>query len=79
MRMTSKGQVTVPLHIRERAGLVPGSEVEFEIDDGGLVRLRRKGDAEQPRNAALEKAIDQMRGSATAGLSTEEIMALTRG
>ena len=79
MRMTSKGQVTVPLHIRERAGLVPSSEVEFEIDDEGVVRLRRKGDAEQPRNAALEKAIDQMRGSATAGLSTEEIMALTRG
>ena len=79
MRMTSKGQVTVPLPIRERSGLVPGSEVEFEIDDEGVVRLRRKGDAEQPRNAALEEAIGRMRGSATAGMSTEEIMALMRG
>ena len=77
--MTSKGQVTVPLHIRERAGLVPGSEVGFEIDDEGVVRLRRKGDTEQPRNAALEDVIGRMRGSATAGLSTEEIMALMRG
>ena len=79
MRMTSKGQVTVPLHIRELTGLVPGSEVEFEVDDEGVVRLRRKGDAEQPRNAALKKAIGRMRGSATVGLSTEEIMALMRG
>ena len=79
MRMTSKGQVTVPLPIREQAGLVPGSEVEFEIDADGVVRLRRKGDAEQPRNAALEDAIGRLRGSATTGMSTEEIMALTRG
>ena len=79
MRITSKGQVTVPLPIRERAGLVPGSEVEFEIDDEGAVRLRRMSDGRQPRNAALEEAIGRLRGSATAGMSTEEIMALTRG
>ena len=77
MRITSKGQVTVPLPIRERAGLVPGSEVEFEIGEDGVVRLRRAG--EQPRNAALEEAIGRLRGSATSGMSTEEIMALTRG
>lgn len=77
MRITSKGQVTVPLPIRERAGLVPGSEVEFEIDGDGVVRLRRAGD--QPRNVTLEEAIGRMRGSATTGMSTEEIMALTRG
>ena len=44
-----------------------------------MVLLRRKGDADQPRNAAPEEAIGRMRGSATAGLSTEEIMALMRG
>ena len=77
MRITSKGQVTVPLSIRERAGLVPGSEVAFEIGEDGVVRLRRKDD--QPRNVALEGAIERLRGSATAGMTTEEIMALTRG
>ena len=77
MRITSKGQVTVPLPIRERAGLVPGSEVAFEIGEDGVVRLRRKDD--QPRNVALEGAIERLRGSATAGMTTEEIMALTRG
>ena len=77
MRITSKGQVTIPLSIREQAGLVPGLEVEFEVDDAGMVRLHRKAD--RPRNAALEEAIDRLRGSATTKMSTEEIMALTRG
>ena len=77
MRITSKGQVTVPLPIRERAGLVPGSEVAFDIGEDGVVRLRRKDD--QPRNVALDGAIERLRGRATAGMTTEEIMALTRG
>ena len=76
MRITSKGQVTIPSGIRERAGLVPGSEVEFEIGDDGVVRLCRT-DA-QPRGAGLEQAIERLRGSATTKMSTEEIMALTR-
>ena len=76
MRITSKGQVTIPSAIRERAGLVPGSEIEFEIGDDGVVRLRR-ADA-HPRGAALEQSIERLRGSATAKMSTEEIMALTR-
>ena len=38
MRITSKGQVTIPQEIRERAGLLPNTEVEF-IYDGKTVRL----------------------------------------
>ena len=80
MRVTSKGQVTIPQAVRERAGLVPGSEVEFALDEDGAVILRRAG--AQPPNAALGAAIGRLRGAARRrgpGLSTEEIMTLTRG
>ena len=38
MRITSKGQVTIPADIRERAGLLPNTEVDFEFD-GKVVRI----------------------------------------
>ena len=38
MRITSKGQVTIPQAIRERAGLLPNTEVEF-LMDGDVVTL----------------------------------------
>ena len=72
--MTSKGQVTIPQNIRERLGLLPYSEVEFEVD-GDSVRIRkaRRGGR---RGAAL---IARMRGTAKPGMRTDEIMKLTRG
>lgn len=72
MRVTSKGQVTIPQAVRQRLGIVPGSEVQFELDDQGA-RLLRVGNGE---GAALAAG---MRGRATTARSTEEIMALTRG
>jgi AbrB family looped-hinge helix DNA binding protein len=73
MRLTSKGQVTIPQDIRERLGLLPHTEVEFEID-GDAVRIRpvRRSTS---RGDAL---IARMRGAATGRLSTDQIMALTR-
>lgn len=77
MRITSKGQVTIPKHIRQRAGLLPNTEVEWGFD-GQTVTLRpRRG----PRGD-LDKArrlVARMRGIADAGLATDEIMNLTRG
>lgn len=77
MRVTSKGQVTIPQAIRERAGFLPGTELEFAIGDDGVVRVARR--QEQPGNPVLATAIAKLRGRADAGLSTEAIMALTRG
>ena len=76
MRITSKGQVTIPIEIRERAGLLPGSEVEFVLD-GETVRLVRI----PPRRGESRGAriVRRLRGSATVSMSTDEIMALTRG
>lgn len=76
MRMTSKGQVTIPQHIREAAGFRPGVELDFVMDDAGVVRVRRHPD--QPEDPALKTAIDRLRGAATIRMTTEEIMALTR-
>ncbi len=75
MRITSKGQVTIPAEIREKAGLLPNTEVAFEFD-GKTVSIRRIPSAKKEgRGAAL---IRGLRGSATIALSTDEIMKLTR-
>ncbi len=74
MKITSKGQVTIPQDIRERHGFLPGTEVHFE-DKGDHVRLLKGADA--PRRGA--RIVAHMRGRADTRLTTEEIMALTRG
>jgi AbrB family looped-hinge helix DNA binding protein len=75
MRITSKGQVTIPAEIRERAGLLPHTEVEFEFD-GEVVRIVRaktgKGDGRWSRLVA------HLRGRGDVATSTDAIMALTR-
>jgi AbrB family looped-hinge helix DNA binding protein len=74
MRITSKGQVTIPIEIRERAGLLPHTEVRFEVE-GDAVRILRE---EKSSGGRGKRLLERMRGRATAGMSTEEIMALTR-
>ena len=75
MRITSKGQVTIPADIRERAGLLPHTKVEFAFD-GEVVRLVRsaadKGDGRGVRVVA------HLRGRGDVAMSTDAIMALTR-
>jgi AbrB family looped-hinge helix DNA binding protein len=74
MRVTVRGQVTIPQSIRHAAGIGPGTEVEFVLRDDGEIVLRRTAAAFE----ALDEAIDSLRGKANAGLSTELIMQLTR-
>ena len=76
MRITSKGQVTIPVEIRERLGLLPNSEVEFEVE-GSTVRIRKaRGGRAKGRGRSI---VAQLRGRASAGMTTDQIMALTRG
>lgn len=71
--VTSKGQVTIPKAIRDRLGIEPGSAVDFELaPDGRIVLVKIGGKPPRGRFAAL-------RGRAGVGLTTDEIMALTRG
>lgn len=76
MRITSKGQVTIPAHIREKAGMLPNTEVEFELD-GQVVKLVKARSRKQPSRG--EALVRHMRGRATVKMTTDEIMALTRG
>lgn len=77
MRVTSKGQVTIPQHVRLRLGLLPHTEVQFEIaGDHARIRKAGKGNGIGPRG---RRAIEALRGTATSRMSTDEIMALTRG
>lgn len=78
MRITSKGQVTIPQHIRDFAGFQPGTEVDFIIGADGVVRVVAAGQGAMVQDQRLQRAIEGLRGSADAGLSTEQILALTR-
>ena len=77
MQVTSKGQVTIPQEIRNRLGLLPHTRVEFELA-GDHVRLR-KAPLRPGERGRGQMVVDLLRGSATTGMSTDEIMALTRG
>jgi antitoxin PrlF len=73
MRVTSKGQVTIPIKIRQQLGIYPGSEIEFEVE-GDCVKLIPVKDASRGKRIATH-----LRGRATVQMSTDQIMALTRG
>jgi AbrB family looped-hinge helix DNA binding protein len=73
VRVTRKGQVTIPIAIRERVGIQPDTEVEFSVR--GDTVILRKASRGGRRGRRLVQA---MRGRATAPLTTDEIMALTR-
>lgn len=77
MRITSKGQVTIPQEIRNRLGLLPHTQVEFELaDDHARIRKARRPASEGLRGRL---ALDALRGTADTRMSTDEILALTRG
>jgi len=76
MRMTIKGQVTIPQEIREKLGLHPNSEVEFELA-GDSVRIRKaRGKGQKSRG---ERLLGLMRRAPKPSLTTDELMAMTRG
>jgi AbrB family looped-hinge helix DNA binding protein len=77
MQVTSKGQVTIPQEIRNRLGLLPHTNVEFELaGDHARIRKARHQPEQKSRGA---RAVELLRGTAQSGMSTDEILALTRG
>jgi AbrB family looped-hinge helix DNA binding protein len=73
MQVTSKGQVTIPQEIRNRLGLLPHTQVAFELA-GDHARIRKAGEGARGR-----LALDALRSTADVRMNTDEIMALTRG
>jgi AbrB family looped-hinge helix DNA binding protein len=72
MRVTTKGQVTIPINIRERLGITPDTEVDFLQEGDRVFLLKRKG------TARATCKFKKLRGIATVTMTTDEIMALTR-
>lgn len=70
--VTSKGQITIPKAVREALGVKPGSKVEFKALEDGHIAIVKQGPKPKGR-------FDRFQGVATTKLTTEEIMALTRG
>jgi AbrB family looped-hinge helix DNA binding protein len=74
VRITSKGQVTIPQQVRRELGLEPGDEVEIVVRDGAATIVPAQGPSGRGR-----RIVDALLGRGDVELSTDEIMALTRG
>lgn len=75
MRVTSKGQVTIPIELRERFGIDEHAEVDFEPTEGGiLLRVR-----EMDRGQLVVERMRAVGKRARKEHSTEELMRLMRG
>ncbi len=73
MKVTTKGQVTIPEAIRNKLGITPATEVDFIEKNGRVYLVKKKG-------AAINtQKFKSLRGIATVKMTTDEIMALTRG
>ena len=71
--ITQKGQVTLPKMVRERLGIRPGEEVEFRLNEHGEVVV------EKAKGGRPVERVSKWRGFFGPGLTTDEIMAMTRG
>jgi AbrB family looped-hinge helix DNA binding protein len=80
MRVTSKGQVTIPKGIRQRTGIRPGTEVEF-VERKDEVVMRKSGPrrSQGKRDIEFEAYLQRVRGTLDLGMSTDEYMELLRG
>ena len=72
MRVSTKGQVTIPQHIREKLVITPATEIDFIEEKGRVYLVKRKGKKITNRKFA------KLRGIATVKMTTDEIMSLTR-
>jgi AbrB family looped-hinge helix DNA binding protein len=70
--VTAKGQITIPKAVREALGVKPGSRVEFRRNAEGNIEIVKHGAKPQSRFA-------KFLGHAPTTMTTDEIMALTRG
>lgn len=74
MRVTEKGQITIPKELRDALGIGAGTEVEFERQEDALV-VRKSASA----TSRGQRLATRLRGRGDVAMTTDEIMALTRG
>jgi AbrB family looped-hinge helix DNA binding protein len=74
MKVTQKGQVTIPIEIREQAGIYPNSEIEFQYRNGNVILKKITG-----KNSPGKKIVDRLQNSnIKIKLTTDQLMKLTR-
>ena len=73
MRITSKGQVTIPQNVREQMGFLANTEVEFFVSGNKVFLQKAKNDEGRGKDL-----IACMKGKGTVALRTDEILAMTR-
>ena len=81
MHVTDKGQVTLPKHIRDAAGVLPGSEVEFALEAGRIVITKVSSGMKTDRRSRLRAAGAKVRQSFDPQfrrMGADEIMAFLR-
>ena len=81
MRVTSKGQVTIPRDLRERAGIAPNSDVFFGLENGKITIEPRDAKAENDNRERLRQFLDtlnRLEGTGDPDVSADDVMALTR-
>ena len=72
MRVTTKGQVTIPQDIRDKMNIRPGAEVDFVEKEGKVLLVKKH------HSGKVRSGFRRFRGSATVKMTTDEIMKLTR-
>ncbi len=81
MRVTSKGQVTIPRDLRELAGIELNSEVIFSVEDGKLVVSPKNGKREMEDRQRLDRfmaALKRLEGTGDQDIDAEALMSMTR-
>jgi len=84
MRITSKGQVTIPKEVRDKLGIVPGSDVGFREEGGEFVLVKNDEQSAESNGAIFVRQLKELGARArregwASGLTSDEIMEMTRG
>jgi AbrB family looped-hinge helix DNA binding protein len=84
MRVTSKGQVTIPKEVRDALGIAPGTDVGFREEEGKIILVNKDEQTDESRGERMVRLLvefgDRMRREGRLNdLTTDEIMEMTRG
>ena len=80
MRMTSKGQVTIPKEVRDKLGVGPGSDIGFKEEEGKIVLVNHEAQkAEDAADRMIRHMVEFGRTAKRIPMTSEELMELTRG
>ncbi len=81
MRVTSKGQVTIPRHLREIAGIAPNSDVVFAVENGKITIVPKDASTDggdDARMRRLREVLDRLEGTGDQTLNADDVMKITR-